>query len=64
MTPEKLIQHETIAYGLGKDDQWLWHFPEAGITVAGDDVMPIGIDVVKVTNALALMANSGSSKIG
>jgi hypothetical protein len=63
MTPEQIITHETIAYGLGKDDQWLWHFREADITVAGDDVMPIGIDVVKVTNALRLMANSGSSKI-
>lgn len=56
-TPESLIQTEVIAYGLGKKRtdghvDRLWHFHPQGVTVAGDDVDDIGVEIVK---AMAVM---------
>lgn len=56
-TPDAVLQAEVIAYGIGKEkadgthDQ-LWHFFPGNITCAGDDVNPIGIEVLKMTNAM------------
>ena len=59
-TPENTVQAETIAFGLGKEcldgsHSNLWHFYPGNITCAGDDVNPIGVEVLKMSNALKLV---------
>ena len=53
-----VTQAEVIAYGIGKKRpsghvERLWRFPQ-GLTVTGDDVNPLGIEVLKALSASVL----------
>jgi hypothetical protein len=59
-TPENTVQAETIAYGLGKEmpdgsQDMLWHFYPSNVTCMGDDVNPIGAEVLKMSSAYSLV---------
>jgi len=54
------ISAEVIAYGVGKDkndgtQDMLWHFYPSNVTCMGDDVNPIGAEVLKMSSAYALV---------
>ena len=58
MTPDKIIQNEVVAYGLIRKhpdgiEESIWHFVQ-GLTVMGDDVNAIGMELLKVVNAVGL----------
>lgn len=59
-TPDNTVQAEVIAYGLGKQKEddthdQIWHFFPGDVTCAGDDVNPIGTEVLKMSNAIMLV---------
>lgn len=64
---DNVIQYETVAYGIGKrypdgKEHMLWFFGQ-GLVCMDEDVNPIGTEVVKVMNSLALMQRAEASKI-
>ena len=59
-TMDNTVTAEVVAYGLGKvlddgNEQILWHFYPANVTCHSDDVNSIGIEVLKITNAMKLV---------
>lgn len=66
MTAEQVSQSELIAYGIGKKFrdghvERMWYFPQ-GMAVMGDDVNPIGIEMLKVVNAVAMARKKPGSR--
>lgn len=56
----EVVSAEVIAYGVGKDkndgtQDMLWHFYPSNVTCMGDDVNPIGAEVLKMSSAYSLV---------
>jgi len=59
-TEDNTVTAEVVAYGLGKELEFghehiLWHFYPANVTVSNEDVNAIGIEVLKISNAMKLV---------
>ena len=55
-----MVSAEVIGYGVGKEKadgshDVMWHFWPSNVTCMGDDVNPIGAEVLKMTSAYSLV---------